>query len=144
MKPLPHRYFVRLAGRTGERATLSVPGMPLLRVAPPVEFGGPGDEWSAEHLLLAAVETCYLFTLRAIARGSSVELGDVDIRADGMVDAEDGHPRFVEITLRPTVRLAGAGDRDRVGRVLDKTARACLITASLGVPVRVEPEIVGP
>lgn len=144
MKPLPHHYAVRLAGRTGERATLSVCGLPLLRAAPPIDFGGPGDQWSPEHLLLAAVEACYLFTLRAIARGSSVELGDVDVRAEGMVDAENGGVRFVEITLRPVVRLVAAGDRDRVRRVLEKTERACLITASLAVPVRVEPELLGP
>lgn len=144
MKPLPHHYHVRLAGRTGERATLSVDGLPLLRAAPPVDFGGPGDQWSPEHLFLAAIESCYLFTLRAIARGSSVELGDVDIRIDGMVDAEEGLVRFVEVTLRPTIRLVAPGDRDRVGRVLEKTERACLVTASLAVPVRVDAEILSP
>jgi organic hydroperoxide reductase OsmC/OhrA len=37
-------------------------GLPDLRSAPPLGFDGPGDAWSPEHLLLAAVETCFLFT----------------------------------------------------------------------------------
>jgi organic hydroperoxide reductase OsmC/OhrA len=37
-------------------------GLPDLRSAPPLDFDGPGDAWRPEHLLLAAVETCFLFT----------------------------------------------------------------------------------
>ena len=35
MKPLPHTYDVRLAGGAEGYATLSVPGVPDLRSAPP-------------------------------------------------------------------------------------------------------------
>jgi organic hydroperoxide reductase OsmC/OhrA len=62
MKPLPHRYTVRLAGGPGGHATVTADGLPDLRTAPPLDFDGPGDAWSPEHLLLAAVETCFLFT----------------------------------------------------------------------------------
>jgi hypothetical protein len=62
MKPLPHRYDVRLAGGPAGYATLSTNGVPDLRSAPPLDYDGPGDAWSSEHLLPAAVETCFLFT----------------------------------------------------------------------------------
>jgi OsmC-like protein len=73
MKPLPHQYDVRLTGGPAGYATLSVAGVPDLRAAPPLDFDGPGDAWSPEHLLLAAVETCFLFTLRAVAQASRIE-----------------------------------------------------------------------
>jgi organic hydroperoxide reductase OsmC/OhrA len=62
MQPLPHRYEVQLSGGPSGYATVSTDGMPDLRSAPPLDYDGPGDAWSPEHLLLAAVETCFLFT----------------------------------------------------------------------------------
>jgi len=66
MKALPHHYEVHLTGGPSGYAELSTSGAPVLRAAPPVEFDGPGDAWSPEHLLLASVQTCFLLTLRAI------------------------------------------------------------------------------
>jgi len=53
-----HRYEVHLAGRQSGYAEVDVPGLPVLRTASPPEYDGPGDAWSPEHLLLAAVESC--------------------------------------------------------------------------------------
>ena len=73
MKPLLHTYSARLSGGPEGDAVVSVAGIPELRTAPPADFDGPGDAWSPEHLLMAAVETCFLFTLRAVARASTLE-----------------------------------------------------------------------
>jgi len=83
MKPLPHRYEVRLQGGPTGYAQLCIEGAPELRAAPPVAFDGPGDAWSPEHLLLAAVQACFLFTLRAVARQSRVEFAAVDAKSRG-------------------------------------------------------------
>ena len=66
MKPLPHLYEVSLKDGPGGYVTLSAGGPPELRMAPPVEFDGPGDAWSPERLLVASVESCFLFTLSLI------------------------------------------------------------------------------
>ena len=67
MKQLPHLYEVTLKDGPGGYVTVSAGGPPELRMAPPVEFDGPGDAWSPEQLLVASVESCFLFTLRAVA-----------------------------------------------------------------------------
>src|SRR2546422_1880780 len=113
MKPLPHHYDVRLAGGPTGYATLSVQGAPDLRTAPPLDFDGPGDAWSPEHLLLAAVETCFLFTLQAVARASKLEFRSLELSGEGTVNREDGATRFTEIVLRPRLRLSADGDRER-------------------------------
>jgi organic hydroperoxide reductase OsmC/OhrA len=141
MKPLPHTYQARLLGGPTDYAVLSTPGAPELRAAPPLEYDGPGDAWSPEALLLAAVEACFLFTLRAVAKASKVEFVSLDLAGNGTVDRQGGATRFVEIVLRPRLRLAPGGDRDRALWVLEKSKKACLVTASLSAPVRVEPEI---
>ncbi len=141
MKPLPHRYEVRLAGGPAGYATLSMTGAPDFRSAPPLDFGGPGDAWGPEQLVLAAVETCFLFTLRAVAQASKVEFTSLDLTAEGTVDRQDGVIRFIEIVLRPRITLRPGTDRDRALRVMEKSEKACLVSASLATPIRLEPEI---
>ena len=143
MKPLPHVYDVRLVGGPASYATVTVEGAPALRSAPPLDFDGPGDAWSPEHLFLAAVETCFLFTLRAVAHASRIEFTALEVRATGTVDRQDGATRFTEIVLRPKLTLPPGADRDRALRALDKSERTCLVTASLSTPIRLEPEVVG-
>jgi peroxiredoxin-like protein len=141
MKPLPHRYDATLAGGPSGYAGVSAPGLPELRTAPPVDFGGPGDAWSPEHLLLAAVQTCFLFTLRAIASISKVEFTALELDAAGTVDRRDGVTRFTEIVLRPRLTVPPGTDRERAVKILEKAEKACLVTASLATPVRLEVEI---
>jgi organic hydroperoxide reductase OsmC/OhrA len=99
MKPLPHQYDVQLTGGSKGHAQLSTPGVPELRTAPPLDYDGPGDTWSPEHLLPAAVQACFLFTLRAIARLSKLEYTELRLDAVGTVDRQDGVTRFTEIVL---------------------------------------------
>src|SRR5262249_21163470 len=112
-----------------------------LRCAPPTEFGGPGDAWSPEHLLLAAVEACYLFTLRAIARASHIDIIDCEIETAGTVDRQDGVTRFVEIVLWLSVTVAAGADDARIQRLLEKAKRSCLVSASLATPIRLNPVV---
>jgi peroxiredoxin-like protein len=141
MKPLPHHYDVTLAGGPLGYAQVSAPGLPELRTAPPSDFGGPGDAWSPEHLLLAAVQTCFLFTLRALALISKVEFAALELDATGTVDRRDGVTRFTEIVLRPRLTVPSGTDRERAVKILEKAEKACLVTASLATPVRLEVEI---
>ena len=117
-------------------------GVAELRTAPPADFDGPGDAWSPEQFLMAAVESCFLFTLRAVARASKVEFTSLELTGEGIVDRKDGATRFTEIVLRARLTLPAGANRERAMRVLEKSEKACLISASLSTPVRLEPEIV--
>lgn len=142
MKPLPRRYDVRLTGGPAGYATLSTPGVPELKSAPPLEYDGPGDAWSPEHLLLAAVETCFLFTLRAVAKTSKIEFDALELSSEGIVNRQEGVTRFTEIVLRPRLTVRPGTDLDRALWVLQKSEQACLVSASLATPIRLEPELV--
>lgn len=143
MKPLPHRYTARIAGGPEGYATLSSTGVPDLRTAPPLDFDGPGDAWSPEQLLLAAVEACFLLTFRAVAQASRLEFVSLSVEAEGVVDRVNGVTRFTEIVLRPRVALPAGVDWVRVQRALEKAERACLVSASLDTRIRLEPAIAG-
>jgi peroxiredoxin-like protein len=141
MKPLPHRYDVRIAGGPLGRATLASPGVPDLATAAPADFGGPGDAWSPEQLLVGAVEACFLLTFRAIAQASRIEFTSLAVDGEGIVDRANGGMRFTEIVLRPRLALPAGADSGRVRRALEKAEKACLVSASLSTPIRLEPEV---
>lgn len=141
MKPLPHRYDVHLAGASSGHAVLSMPGFADLPTAPPIDFDGPGDAWSPEHLLLAAVQSCFLFTLRSVARASKLDFVSLELDASGTVDRHEGRTRFTEIILRPRLVILEGTDRERALRVLESAEKHCLVSASLLTPVRLEPEV---
>jgi uncharacterized OsmC-like protein len=143
MKSLPHHYDVHLTGRPAGYAQVSSAGLPELRAAPPADYDGPGDAWSPEHLLLASVQTCLLFTLRTVARLSKVEFTNLEVDATGTVDRQDGVTRFTEIVLRPRLTVPAGTNRERALRVLEKSEKACLVSASLSVPIHLEATIQG-
>jgi peroxiredoxin-like protein len=141
MKPLPHRYEVRIAGGPAGHATLASPGVPDLSTAPPTDFDGPGDAWSPEQLMVAAVEACFLLTFRAIAQASRIEFTSLAVDGEGIVDRVAGGMRFTEIVLRPRLALPAGADPIRIRRALEKAEKACLVSASLSTPIRLEAEV---
>ncbi len=141
MKPLPHEYQVDLAGAPAGYATISSSGLPDLTAAPPVDYDGPGDAWSPEHLLLAAVSACFLFTFRAVARASRVAFLEVDAQTSGTVSKADGVVRFTDIVVRATVTAAEGGDVELLKRAINKASVHCLVSSSLAVTPRVEATI---
>jgi organic hydroperoxide reductase OsmC/OhrA len=133
MKPLPHLYEVALSGGPKGYATLLAAGAPALCSAPPKDFDGPGDAWSPKHLLLAALETCFMFTFRAVAQASKFDFLSLELSGSGTVDRKDGPPASQR-------SFSGRGSDfqrvhpERARRMLEKGKTACLVTASLSAP----------
>ena len=142
MKPLPHVYEVTLSGGPKGYATLLTEGVPALKSAPPKDFDGPGDAWSPEHLLLASMESCFMFTFQAIAQASKFDFLSLELSGSGTVDRKEGSTRFTDIVLRSRLALPKGSDPERAKRMLEKGKNSCLVTASLSVPIRLESEIV--
>lgn len=141
MLPLPHRYRVRLTGGAEGHAEIAGAGVPSLTTAAPREFDGPGDAWSPEYLLLAAVSSCFLLTLRAVASASGLEFAALDCPCEGVVDKQERTLRFTSIVLRPRLQIRRESDREKALRVIEKSGRGCLVSASLATPVLLEATI---
>ena len=141
MKPLPHEYLAHLSGPPAGYADLSSAGLPPLRLAAPLDYDGPGNAWSPEHLLLAAVQGCLLLTFRAIAKVSQLPFVSLEIDSAGTVNKQDGVTRFTEIVLRPVLTVPPGTDHARAQRVLERSEKACLVSASLSTPIRMETRI---
>lgn len=139
---VPHMYSARITGGPEGDATVTVDGVGELHSATTSEMGGSGDGWSPGHLLLAAVEGCFLFTFHAIAQNSKLDFVKLEVSGQGTVDREDGTTCFVSITLRPRLTLPAGSDAARALRILEKSERGCLVANSLKTPITLEPEIV--
>ena len=70
MHPYPHLYTVQASANPTGDVPVTSAGLPALATAPPAEFDGPGDRWSPETLLVAAVADCLLLSFRGVARAN--------------------------------------------------------------------------
>lgn len=113
-----------------------------INFAAPPEFGGEPGLWTPEHLLLASVSTCYVATLRAVAEASRLHFSSLQLTAEGTIAKQEGGFRFTGILLRPVVTIEKEEERERVGRLLEKAERVCLVSRSLACAIVLEPKIV--
>jgi len=131
MHDFPHHYKVRAAGGPEAEVSVSAEGLETIASAPPAEFGGPGDRWSPETLLAAAVADCFILSFRAVARASKLSWTSLDCAVDAKLDREDRVTRFTEYTVHATLEVPAGSDEDKARRLLQKAEDNCLITNSL-------------
>ncbi len=131
MEPLPHHYVVTASAATEGNVTVSATGLTDITTAPPSEFGGPGDQWSPEALLMAAVADCFILTFRAVARASKLEWLALDCSANGTLDRVDRTTQFTAVAVRADLTLPADADTAKAEKLLHKAEQACLITNSL-------------
>lgn len=131
MHQFPHTYSVSANASTDSLVTLSADGVESISSAPPVEFDGPGDQWSPESLLVAAVADCFILSFRAIARASRLDWSDLSCDVDGSLEKSSGGPRFTGFAVKARLTINDSNDADKAEKLLQKAEQACLITNSL-------------
>lgn len=143
MQDLPHQYTVTATAGRDSNVQLASAGVDNIESAPPTEFGGPGDRWSPESLLVAAVADCFVLSFRAIARGMKLDWLDLSCEAEGVLDRVDKVTRFTEIRLRAVLDVPAGTDEQKATRIMQKAEHACLISNSLNAEVRLETTVRG-
>lgn len=139
--PFPHRYATTATASGPGTDEVASPGLAPLAAAAPAEFGGPGDEWSPETLLVASVAECFVLTFKSVARASSFPWTALTCEAEGTLDRVDRVTQFTQFDLRVALALPPDADADRAARLLEKAERLCLVTASLRADVRLDTSI---
>lgn len=131
MTPYPHRYKVVAAGVQEGAVTVSSVGLPALDTQSPAEFGGPGDAWSPETLLVAAIADCYVLSFRAVARASGLEWTSICCEVDATLDRVEKVTQFTRYLLNVRLKVAAGTDPEVAEKALQKSKQACLISNSL-------------
>jgi peroxiredoxin-like protein len=131
MQPFPHHYTIVAQAGTHGDITLEGDRLPSLLSAAPAEFDGPGDRWSPETLLVAAVSDCFILTFRAIAAASKLTWISVACDVTGTVDRVDRVTQFTAMELRARLRVPPGTDQEVAHRLLAKAEQSCLVSNSL-------------
>jgi organic hydroperoxide reductase OsmC/OhrA len=131
MHPFPHRYTVNAAMRPGGDVPLSIDGVRVIETAPPKEFDGPGNQWSPEGLLTAAVADCFALGFRAIAAASKYTWLSLDARTQGTLDRVEGKMRFTRFDTHAKLHVPEGADVERAKKLLEKAELTCLVANSL-------------
>ncbi len=131
MQAFPHRYPASGIGFPEGNVTVSSTGVSNITTAPPAEFGGPGDEWSPEGLLVASVADCFIMTFRAIARTSKLDWRELHCDVVGVLDKVDGVTQFVEFEINAILDVSSETNVDKANKLLHSAEKHCLITNSL-------------
>jgi organic hydroperoxide reductase OsmC/OhrA len=131
MQDYPHHYLVSADAPAEGEISVSSPGLETLPSLAPAEFGGPGDLWSPETFLVAAVADCFILTFRAVARGSRYDWNSVSCKVDGVLDRVDRVTRFTEFHVNVTLHVPAGADLHKAERLIEKSDHVCLVTNSL-------------
>jgi organic hydroperoxide reductase OsmC/OhrA len=131
MQDLPHHYVVAASASAEGSVDLASPGLDNLESASPAEFGGPGNQWSPETLLVAAVADCFILSFRATARASRMDWSSLSCDVIGQLDRVDKVTRFTDFSIRAKLEVPEGTNEDKARSLMEKAERHCLITNSL-------------
>lgn len=141
MHPFPHSYPVSATANFDSNVRLAAPGVAAIESAGPVEFGGPGDLWSPESLLVASVADCFVLSFRAIARASRFEWQDLECSVTGILDRIDKVSQFTEFKVNAKLTVGAGTDITKAEKLLHKAEHSCLITNSLKATSHLDLEV---
>jgi len=141
MQDLPHNYVVSAAAEGAKNVTLSSQDLPDLETAGPPEFGGPGDVWSPETLLVGAVANCFILSFRAIARKAKLEWLTLDCKVVGDLDKVEKLTQFIGFNVTAQLTIPDEKYRKKADVILEKAEKYCLITNSMKADSHLEAEV---
>lgn len=139
------KYFYSTEVRLNENGigTLSSATLPPFKVTSPPEFPtGVPNIWTAEHLYVASVNVCLMTTFAAVAEGSKLEFESYSCESAGTLEKIDGKYMISQIELKPVIRLRYEKDKERAGRLINKSENICLISNSVKTKIILNPKII--
>lgn len=141
MHPFPHRYQVEAEAGAFGRVILCHEGLEPIESSAPVEFDGPGDAWSPEGLLVAAVADCFILTFRAVTRTNRLTWQSLAVEVTGVLDRVEGVTAFVRFEVLARLEVASGADQALLESALQRAERGCLISNSLKAAVHLHAQI---
>lgn len=141
MQEFPHHYVAAAAAEATGSVEISSPGLVNLESAGPAEFGGPGDLWSPETMLVATVADCFILGFRAIARIARMDWIRMSCDVIGDLDRIDRVIQFTAFHIRARLEIPVGTSEEKALRLLEKAEKTCLITNSMTAETKLDAEV---
>ncbi|WP_019528873.1 OsmC family protein [Dasania marina] len=141
MQALPHHYTVTASAEEQNNLQLTGDNLPALSCAPPKNFGGPGDQWSPEDLLMASVASCFILSFRAIANASKLSWQQINCQSEGILDKVERGMQFIQVNTQVKLTISNEQDKDKAEKLLHKAEQSCLVLNSMTSQSQLQCEI---
>jgi organic hydroperoxide reductase OsmC/OhrA len=142
MNSFPHHYSVDTSVQPQSEALLSAAGVTTIASRPPRQFGGQGDRWPPEELLVASVAGCFALNFQAIAAASNFEWFSLDAHTEGVLDRAEGKTRFIRIHTHAKLSAPSGAGWERAKHLLKTAESTCPISNSLNCQRELTVEVV--
>lgn len=128
-----HYYNVDLKWMSDRKGLIFSPELESkIEVATPPQFAkGIEGLWSPEHLLTAAVNSCFMTTFLAIAENSGLEFTNFECNAKGKLEQVEGKLLMTEVHIGAILKIKDAANEEKAMKILKKAEAACLISNSI-------------
>src|ERR1043165_8727402 len=113
-----------------------------LLVSTPPEFGGPGCDWSPEHLFLSSITSCFMSTYLVFVDKMKIENTGFECTATGQVEFIDGKYKFTFIHIYPKAYVGSNSDVEKAAVAMEKSKKYCLISNSINAEIVQHHEVV--
>ena len=144
MEQLPHTYSASVSAGPDGAVDITADGLPGLRAAPPRQFGGPGDVWSPEDLLMASLSSCFVLSFRAIAKLNKLDWSALEVTANGELDKVERVMKFTRVRLTAYLKVGADIDREKAERLLKKAEASCFVSNTLNCETHLVSQITAP
>ena len=135
------RYKNDLVWKSGRRGVISALGKPQMEVGSPPEFRGEPGIWTAEDLLVGALNTCLMLTFLALAQSKNLSVVSYESNTDGLLENVEGKYRITEVTVQSSVALKSEADLATAREIMGKVEENCFITNSITAKVKFNSQI---
>jgi organic hydroperoxide reductase OsmC/OhrA len=113
----------------------------ILTVIPPPFTDGIAGYWSAEHLFLASIASCYVHTFQILAGLSEVPFDSITCKIEGEAEKIDKVFAIHKVQLSAKLTLTHDVYHAKAENVLAKVEHNCIIMNSIKTEVSVKTEI---
>ena len=117
-------------------------GKPEIQGSSDPSFRGDGSRFNPEELLVASLSSCHmLWYLHLCSVNHNSVLDYCDTATGVMEESDDGSGQFVQVTLRPAVKVRVGDDRAKALTLHDEAHRYCFIARSVNFALNVVAQI---
>jgi organic hydroperoxide reductase OsmC/OhrA len=115
---------------------IKIEGKPVLNVSAAKAFKGDPALYNPEDLLLSSLVSCHMMSYLYVCSQNGIEVLEYSDNAEATLEvSEDGSGRFVEVRLKPKVRISNSDQVELALELHKKANQLCFIANSCNFPV---------
>ena len=115
---------------------IKIEGKPVLNVSAAKAFKGDPELYNPEDLLLSSLVSCHMMSYLYVCSQNGIEVLEYSDHVEATLEVSaDGSGRFVEVILKPKVKISNLDKIELALELHTKANQLCFIANSCNFPV---------